>query len=383
MTARAIASRGVRVWLAALLAAIVLTQAAHPAVAHAEPSTLAPLPPRGTWGAAVWSGGTIDALQATALAGGCTVTSLWMTSPDGRFVRFIPSAPAYANAAWDAAIGAALPAGTPLIVACDGPASPEPARSIFTNARVVSYYGYPNAPTLGALGTGTPEQIADAVTAQAREYDALRDGRTAIPAFHLIVALAHPVPGDDGTYVTHLGAEVIDAYVRIAAERGMQIFLDSQLGWADPLAEVQRLGPWLTLPFVHVALDPEYGTRVKGDPPGDAIGEVSATDVERVQSFLAAIVREHQLPPKVLVLHEFREDMLPSPVYADHPEVEVLIDMDGFGSPAIKTSHYRQFAGAGYAERAGIKLFLHWDRPLFTPAEAVALDPSPDLIIYQ
>lgn len=378
-------SRGVSTRLAALC--VVCTtlmwlgvQASRAPVAYAEPGFTAPLPPRGSWGVTVWGGGTLDALQAAARANGCTVSSLWVSAPAGGFVRYVPAAPAYVNAEWDATIGATIAAGTPLIVACDTPTA---AISVFANARVVSYYGYPDAPTLGALGTGTPEQVADAITERAREYDALPDGRTAIPAFHLIVALAHPVPGPDGTYLSHLDATVIEQYVSVARARSMLLFLDVQVGWADPLAEVQRLRAWLELPFVHVALDPEYATRPKGDPPGEAIGQIGPADVDRVQAYLATVVREQQLPPKVLVLHEFREDMLPNPGYADHPEVEVLIDMDGFGTPAAKIYKYRLFAGSAYAERAGIKLFFHWDQPLITPADVLALDPHPDLIIYQ
>ena len=41
------------------------------------------------------------------------------------------------------------------------------------------------------------------------------------------------------------------------------------------------------------------------------IGQVSAEEVNRVAAWLAELTRQHNLPQKLLVLHQFRLDMLP------------------------------------------------------------------------
>jgi hypothetical protein len=86
----------------------------------------------------------------------------------------------------------------------------------------------------------------------------------------------------------------------------------------------------------------------------------------------------------VLVIHQFREDMLANPDAIQHvPGVEVLVDMDGFGPASAKISKYDRFALADYAARSGLKLFFQADTPLLTPAEVDALKPPPNLVIYQ
>jgi hypothetical protein len=156
-----------------------------------------------------------------------------------------------------------------------------------------------------------------------------------------------------------------------------------QIGWSDPLLVVRRLDEMLREPFVHLALDPEFATREKGLPPGEAIGTVNARQVNEVQVYLASLVHEYALPAKVLVLHQFKPGMLPDKhAYADTPEVELTIDMDGFGGAEGKISGYEAYARVG-SDRAAFKLFFHWDVPLITPEQRQALPHPPDYVIYQ
>ena len=145
-----------------------------------------------------------------------------------------------------------------------------------------------------------------------------------------------------------------------------------------------HLEEFLREPFVHLAIDPEFATKSFGTAPGLVIGAVGAADVNAVQHYQAGLVREHALPPKVLVVHEFLNSMLTGVEhYDDVPEVEVTIDMDGWGNPYVKLTKYDLYATSDYAERAAIKLFYHWDAPLITPASLLALEHPPDLVIYQ
>ena len=261
-----------------------------------------------------------------------------------------------------------------------GPLQP----SVFQQAQIVSFYGYPGVGTMGELGLHTPSGAAAAITRLAAEYDALNGPREVMPALHLIVAVAQRHPGNSGLYLGRMSNERLSEYVEAARAANILLFVDVQIGWSDALTEVRRLEDVLREPFVHLAIDPEFATRSKGTAPGVAIGTLDAADVNAVQHYLAGLVREHDLPPKVLVLHQFLRSMLTRvDQYDDVAEVDVTIDMDGFGNPYVKLTKYDLYATADYAERAAIKLFYHWDAPLMTPGRLLSLDNPPDLVIYQ
>ena len=256
--------------------------------------------------------------------------------------------------------------------------------SVFEQAQIVSFYGYPGIGVMGELGLHTPAGAAAAVARVAAEYDALNGPREVMPALHLIVAVAQRHPGNSGLYLQRMGDDRLNEYVEAAREAGILLFLDIQIGWSDALTETRLLEDALREPFVHLALDPEFATRSKGTAPGVAIGALGSADVNAVQHYLAGLVREHNLPPKVLILHQFLKSMLTGVEYYDDvAEVDVTIDMDGFGNPYVKLTKYDLYATADYAERAAIKLFYRWDVPLMTPARLLSLDNPPDLVIYQ
>ena len=67
----------------------------------------------------------------------------------------------------------------------------------------------------------------------------------------------------------------------------------------------------------------------------------------------------------------------------DVPEVEITIDMDGYGPPGSKIEGYYLYAASDYAEHAAFKLFYKWDVPMLTPERVLSLSPAPDYVIYQ
>jgi hypothetical protein len=273
----------------------------------------------------------------------------------------------------------------PVAVLALAPPEPPPLPpSVFERAQVVSFYGYPGFPVMGELGAHTPRNAVTLVSRVAAEYDALNGSREVIPALHLIVAVAQRYSGNDGLYLTRMEPELLSEYVEAAREGGVLLFLDIQVGWSDVLLEVGWLAEALREPFVHLAIDPEFATLGRGAPPGVAIGSLEAAEVNAVQRYLARMVRLLDLPPKLLVLHQFLDHMLLDvDAYDDVAEVEIVIDMDGYGGDGAKLSKYDRYALSDYAERAAIKLFYHWDAPLLTPARLQALEHPPDLVIYQ
>ena len=263
-------------------------------------------------------------------------------------------------------------------------ARPVPQNSYLHGAQVVSFYGHPTAPALGALGRGDPDTVADEIDVWAARYDRLNGTREVISAFHVITGVSQSYPTPDGTWLGRLSAEGIAEYVEVARERGMLVFLDIQIGWSDPLTEVKLLERFLREPFVHVALDPEFATRRQGIRPGLVIGDITATEVNEVQRYLAALVQAEGLPPKILMVHQFTPRMLRDRgAVEDIDGVDLSIDMDGFGLIPVKVAGYNAFAVPEPSEWPAFKLFFRYDTPLMTPEQVQGLDPPPDLIIYQ
>ena len=259
-----------------------------------------------------------------------------------------------------------------------------PVEPVREPPQVVSFYGHPDVRAMGVLGHGTPAEVAARVSAWAERYDALNGPRTTVGAYHLIVAVAQTWPTPEGDWLHHLEHERIAVYVAAAREHGLLLFLDTQIGWNDPLSEVRLLEPFLREPFVHVALDPEFATARVGVAPGLAIGSVTAQEVNAVQAYLAAIVRDEGLPPKILMVHQFTDWMLAGREQVeDHLEVELSIDMDGVGLAPIKVGGYERWALTAPSERPAFKLFFLQDTPVMIPEEVQALDDPPDIVIYQ
>ncbi len=259
-----------------------------------------------------------------------------------------------------------------------------PVEPVLVQPQIVSFYGHPDVRAMGVLGHGTPAAVAAEVAAWALRYDALNGDRPAVGAYHLIVGVAQTWPTPEGDWLGHLDHERIAEYVEAAREHGLLLFLDTQIGWSDPLSEVRLLEPFLREPFVHVAIDPEFATGHLGVAPGLAIGSVTAAQVNAVQAYLAAIVREQGLPPKILMVHQFTDWMLlDREQVEDYPEVELSIDMDGFGLSHIKRWGYERWALTAPSERPAFKLFFIQDTPVMTPEEVQALEHPPDIVIYQ
>ena len=261
---------------------------------------------------------------------------------------------------------------------------PPSDRSVLDDAQVLSFYGFPGVPAMGVLGHGSPAEVANAVAEWAARYDQLNGPREVIPAYHLITGVAQRYPTRDGTWLSRLSHDVIAEYVEAARERDMILFLDVQIGWSDPLREVQLLEPFLREPFVHMALDPEFATEHLGLRPGLAIGGIGAEHVNQVQHYLATLVEEEGIPPKILMVHQFAAKMLRSRADVEDVDgVELSIDMDGFGTISLKLRHYDWYALQKPSERPALKLFFNQDTPMMTPEQVQALDQAPDLIMYQ
>ena len=146
---------------------------------------------------------------------------------------------------------------------------------------------------------------------------------------------------------------------------------------------MQKIAKYLAEPDVFVALDPEFALdgNVK---PGDAIGSVDASDINAVQWYLAAISSQNHLPKKMLIIHQFQTDMISHPgEIVRHDDVDLIVDMDGYGPADIKEAKYARFGAAAYAPFGGIKVFLQHDPNPLTESQLLEITPRPALFVYQ
>ena len=122
----------------------------------------------------------------------------------------------------------------------------------------------------------------------------------------------------------------------------------------------------------------------RGQKPGERIGTMDAKAINSAMRTLSRLVESENLPPKLLLVHRFTEDMVTNyrQIQTD-PRVQVVMVMDGFGGPAIKSRQYDELIVQPGAHYTGFKLFYRHDEPLMTPEQVILLDPAPDLVIYQ
>lgn len=270
-------------------------------------------------------------------------------------------------------------------VAAEALLPPRP-KPFLNRHRVVAYYGNPLAAQMGILGEYEPDEVIRRLREQAEVYQRLSPDRTIAPAIHLIYAVAQEKPGAEGVYLLRMDDELMEEWVRITRENGLQLILDIQFGRSTIDREFPHVAPFLKEPHVHLALDPEFAWGPDEYPLID-IGHIDAAVVNRAQELLEQFIIEHRLPNKMLVVHQFRPDMLKNKV-SIRPSawVETVIDADGFGSPSLKLDQWNRVIRDDNVQLPGIKLFYQQDAKnggLMSEADVMALTPTPVVIIYQ
>jgi hypothetical protein len=260
------------------------------------------------------------------------------------------------------------------------PELPRGGRRILPDFRVVAYYGAPQDEQLGALGIGTPAQAARKLERQAKGY--ARKSRPVLPAMELIavVAAAHPGPGD--RYNLRQPDSVIRRYLKAARKAKALLILDIQPGRSDFFTETRRLRKWLKEPDVGLALDPEWRMG-PGQVPGQVIGSVGAREVNATTAWLDQLVEKHDLPQKLLLIHQFTDDMIPETELKERKGLAYVLNVDGFGTQTLKVAKYKNFVAQAKHFHRGFKLFYSEDTDTMTPREVMRLVPRPDVVVYE
>lgn len=275
------------------------------------------------------------------------------------------------------------------------------------NRRFVGFYGNPASPALGAMGQVSPEQalalMSDGGTltgyldtgclpspCQGTVQPGLLDGFAAdgahvVPMFNYIGSVAQPSCG------THLfPIEDFQAGIDVAGESGGYVVFDLQPGSEDFLSHAQFYEDVLRLPHVSVGIDPEWRCAWPGQTDFDRRGTVTAAEINLVIEWLADLVNSEGLPQKLLVIQQFREDMIQDrDQLASRPEVQVVIQMDGEGQGNLsnKDGTWNNIT-AGTEDNHwlwGWKNFFVRDHPEgpYTPEQTLTRTPIPVYITYQ
>ena len=258
--------------------------------------------------------------------------------------------------------------------------------AILPTERIVAFYGNPLHKAMGVLGQYPKDEMLRRLRLQVEDWQKA-DSLPVRPALHLIAVIAQRDSGADGKYRMALPDTAIQRVIKWGQEQNTLVFLDVQVGLSDLQHELPKLEKYLRLPYVHLGIDPEFSMK-SGRRPGTEVGEFDAQDINYARWFLARLVSEHQLPPKVLVVHRFRQDMVTN--YQNiklDPRVQIVMHMDGWGTPNIKRSSYRKFIKQEPVEYTGFKIFYKNDQRaksrLMTSREVSALTPTPLYIQYQ
>lgn len=260
--------------------------------------------------------------------------------------------------------------------------------AIFPFKRIIAFYGNLYSKQMGILGELPRAQMLLKLKQEVKEWQKADTTTVVIPALHYIAVTAQGSPGKDGKYKLRMPFHQIDSVMSMAKEIDALTFIDVQVGLSTLQQEIPLLEKYLMMPDVHLGVDPEFSMK-GGQRPGTVIGSYSADDINYVTGYLADLVKKYNLPPKILVIHRFTQAMVTN--YRQikiRPEVQIVMDMDGWGHQARKVNTYKHFIYREPVQFTGFKIFYKNDfreanSRTMTPEEVLRLKPRPIYIQYQ
>ena len=257
--------------------------------------------------------------------------------------------------------------------------------------RVIAYYGNIVNNRMGALGKWPKNEMIPRLMAEVEKWNKVDTVIKSIPALHYIAVTAQGSAGSDGKWRYRLPHKHIDTVLAWAKEINAQVFIDIQVGLSDVQTEVPLFEKYLAMPNVHLGIDPEFAMLGKGGArPGSVIGTLDAKDLNWMGNYLAGIVRKNNLPPKMFMIHRFTKGMVTNAHQIKlHPELQIIMDMDGWGPPDLKKGTYRHWIQNEPVQFTGFKLFYVNDteksglKELMKYEDIINLRPRPIYIQYQ
>jgi hypothetical protein len=253
--------------------------------------------------------------------------------------------------------------------------------------RIIAYYGNLYSKRMGILGELPKHEMLKKLQSEVAKWQVADSTIKTIPALHYIAITAQGAPGKSNLHRMRMPFKQIDTIVSWAKSINAIVFLDIQVGHSSVKEEATTLESYLKLPNIHLGIDPEFSLK-NGEIPGTKIGTFTADDINDAIDILVKIVRENNLPPKVLIVHRFTQGMVTNyKKIKTVPEVQIVMDMDGFGSKVLKKSTYLRYIYKEPVQFTGFKLFYKNDNrngwQMYTPEELLQFTPKPIYIQYQ
>jgi hypothetical protein len=265
---------------------------------------------------------------------------------------------------------------------------PKPG-AILPFKRIIAYYGNLYSRQMGILGELPKDSMFSKLKGEVKKWTEADSVIQSIPALHYIAVTAQGSPGAGNTYRLRMPFHQIDTIIKWANEINALVFLDIQVGLSTIEKELPLFEKYLSMPNVHLGIDPEFSMKT-GKKPGSVIGTYDAKDINYTIDYLKTIVEKNNLPPKILVVHRFTRPMVTNYKQIKlSPEVQVVMNMDGWGISAKKISTYRSFIYPEPVQFTGFKIFYKNDTKKcgaakeMQPADVLKLTPNPVYIQYQ
>jgi len=301
----------------------------------------------------------------------------------------------FGTTTYDTGISATSSAWTATTSSISSPLNPWPVATPYPNAgailpfsRIVAYYGNFESTAMGILGQYPPQEMISKLETVVASWQAADLSTPVIPALDYIAVVAQGSAGADGKYRLRMPASDIEKAIALSDQMHGVVFLDVQVGLSNLQTEIPLLEEYLKLPEVELAIDPEFSMKT-GAKPGTIIGTMDAADVNYAANYIATLVRKNNLPPKILLVHRFTEDMVTNVKNIKPlPEAEIVMNMDGWSSPEKKIRVYNLVVTDEPVQFGGIKLFYKNDAlppstGLLTPTQVLTLHPAPSFVEYQ
>ncbi len=270
-----------------------------------------------------------------------------------------------------------------------------PVKTVYPNVgailpfkRIVAYYGNLYSTKMGVLGEYPEAEMFRRFDEEIEKWEEADPSTPVQPALDYIAVTAQGSAGEDGMYRFRMPDTEIEKVLAMAERKKAIVILEVQPGLSPIQTEIKALEPYLKLPQVHLAIDPEFCMK-NNRRPGIYIGSVTANEVNMAINYLSKLVQENNLPPKILIVHRFTQNMVTNATsIKPTPEVQVVIDMDGWGHQARKLNTHKNFIYDEPVQFTGFKLFYKNDfreenSQIMTPAEVLKIKPQPIFIQYQ